>query len=76
MPIDDKRHGTTANTSSDVTSSVTSAPAAEPKHKHHNPISKLWNSMGRPVEEPGVYKNSHFDEQMKAKDDVGSGKRI
>jgi len=62
MPIDDKRAGTTAadNASSAQPSNETAS------KKHHNPISKLWNSLGRPVEEPGVYQNSHWDTTMQS----------
>jgi hypothetical protein len=59
MPIDDKREGTTAG---DNVSSV--IPVETAPKKHHSPISKLWNSLGRPVEEPGVYNNSHWDTSM------------
>jgi len=66
MPIDDRREGTTA---ADNASSSTTSNEAAPK-KHHNPISKLWNSIGRPVEEPGVYKNSHWDTTMESQTEV------
>ena len=62
MPIDDKRDGTTA---ADNASSALPLNETAPK-KHHNPISKLWNSLGRPVEEPGVYQNTHWDSTMQS----------
>ena len=62
MPIDDRREGTTA---ADNASSAVTPNEAAPK-KHHNPISKLWSSLGRPVEEPGVYQNSHWDAKMQS----------